>query len=96
MANEKIKDFDAQARVTMIATDKAPHHKAGEEFEVHPNLAKNVFERNGYAKYKDDRDSKNLANVNETVLANNAAEDAEKEKAGTMTTEGVKDTSGKK
>ena len=80
MSKEIVKEFDATAKVKMIATATAPHHKEGEEFEVHPNIAHNVFHKKGYAKFVDAKDEKDLTNVNEVTLA--------RKEAKTMTTKG--------
>lgn len=45
MAEQKVVDF--RDKVEVVATDKAPYHKKGEKFKVHPELA-NVFEEKGY------------------------------------------------
>lgn len=34
---EEVEVIDTRDKVTVYATSKAPHHKAGEAVEIHPN-----------------------------------------------------------
>lgn len=38
-------------KVEVIATDKAPYHKKGEKFKVHPHLAEAFLEKGYVEKY---------------------------------------------
>jgi len=82
------KPYDGRAKMKMIATSKFPknmnehHFEEGEEFETHPNLAHNVYKKNGWATFANPEDEQDLSNVDTSILP--------KGKAGTMTKEGVK------
>lgn len=84
---EQGKPFDGRAKVKMIATATAPYHSEGEEIITHPNLAHNVYKKNGWATFAEPEDEKDLANVDEDELAKPVKTSTE---PGIMTTEGVK------
>lgn len=48
-SNQKPKVINLREKVTVVSTSKDPHHKDGEEFKVHPEVAKRLVEK-GFAK----------------------------------------------
>ena len=54
--------IDLTAKKSVIMTDKAPHHKKGEEVSVHPKIADLFIER-GYAVAKGKKGAQDDENV---------------------------------